>query len=251
MNTADALEYYLFERDKENKAKKDTFLARQYGADSGDALGIARKSNRQGATRVDTPASQVARHGRAAGAAFGGRIGGRDNRTGRVDSPTGTYAKMSKADRSAARKAIGGPMTRAKKHQQFSFDPLVHKADRTAKDNRGMTAPVKRKGDHPSVIAKQQNQLKAKSSNPAVPINVSQAASKESGGRVVFGRYYDAQGNYLGRTQGGQWIDGKTDPNAKSQLEIVKKLSELKSKKKTMTRDQLKNEIKSILKEYS
>lgn len=83
-----------------------------------------------------------------------------------------------------------------------------------------------------------------------VPDATKKAASKEGGGKVVFGRYYDSSGTYLGRTQGGKWVDAATDPNAQSQLEIVQKLEELKKSGKLsgMAINEKKQLIKNILK---
>jgi hypothetical protein len=83
-----------------------------------------------------------------------------------------------------------------------------------------------------------------------VPVQVQQAASKEAGGKVVFGRYYDAQGNYLGRSQGGKWVDASSDPNAKTQMEMYQKLMEIKSghyspKDKEMVKKMIREVMKS------
>lgn len=40
----------------------------------------------------------------------------------------------------------------------------------------------------------------------AVPPAVQQAASKQAGGKVSFGRYFDSSGKYLGKTSGGKWV---------------------------------------------
>jgi len=83
-----------------------------------------------------------------------------------------------------------------------------------------------------------------------VPAQVQQAASKEAGGRVLFGRYYDAQGNYLGRSQGGKWVDAASDPNAKTQMEMYQKLKEIESghyssKDKDMVKEMIREVMKS------
>jgi hypothetical protein len=82
-----------------------------------------------------------------------------------------------------------------------------------------------------------------------VPAQVRHAASREAGGKVVFGRYYDSRGQYLGRSQGGQWVDGKTDPNAQSQMEMYNKIQELLGKGYT-NRDKVhvKEMIREIVK---
>jgi hypothetical protein len=86
--------------------------------------------------------------------------------------------------------------------------------------------------------------------NAVAPAQVQ--AAVQSGGKVVFGRYYDAQGNYLGRSQGGQWIDGKSDPNAKTQLEMYNKLMEIESGKYTSKdRELVKEMIREIVKSCS
>jgi hypothetical protein len=84
----------------------------------------------------------------------------------------------------------------------------------------------------------------------SVPAQVQQAASKEAGGKVVFGRYYDGQGNYLGRSQGGKWVDAASDPNAKTQMEMYQKLKEIKSghyssKDKEMVKEMIREVMKS------
>lgn len=53
----------------------------------------------------------------------------------------------------------------------------------------------------------------ASSLNPVVPPQVQKAASKAAGGMVKFGKYYDATGKYLGKVQGGKWIDVSQDNN--------------------------------------
>jgi hypothetical protein len=83
-----------------------------------------------------------------------------------------------------------------------------------------------------------------------VPPQVQQAASKAAGGRVLFGRYYDAQGNYLGRSQGGKWVDASSDPNAKTQMEVYQKLMEIESghyssKDKEMVKEMIREVMKS------
>lgn len=60
------------------------------------------------------------------------------------------------------------------------------------------------------------------STSPAPP-QVQKAASKEAGGKIVFGRYFDASGKYLGRSSGGKWIDAAQD-NSTPQLESLLKL---------------------------
>lgn len=46
------------------------------------------------------------------------------------------------------------------------------------------------------------------------PDNVQKAASKQAGGKVVFGKYYDASGKYLGKSSGGKWVDAAQEPDA-------------------------------------
>jgi hypothetical protein len=82
------------------------------------------------------------------------------------------------------------------------------------------------------------------------PEAVKKAASKEAGGKVRFGRYYDAQGKYLGRSQGGQWIDAASDPNAKTQMEMYQKMMEIESghyssKDKEMVKEMIREVLKS------
>jgi hypothetical protein len=71
-------------------------------------------------------------------------------------------------------------------------------------------------------------------------------AAVQSGGKVVFGRYYDATGQYLGRSQGGQWVDAKSDPNAQRQLEMYNKIQELMGRGYT-TKDKAK--VKKVIRE--
>ena len=85
-----------------------------------------------------------------------------------------------------------------------------------------------------------------------VPAQVQQAASKESGGKVIFGRYYDAQGNYLGRSQGGKWVDPASDPNAKTQMEMYQKLKEIESKNyKKRDHKVVKQMLREVLRSYT
>lgn len=63
-------------------------------------------------------------------------------------------------------------------------------------------------------------------SNSPAPQQVKQAASKEAGGKVVFGRYFDATGKYLGRVSGGKWVDAAQDTTAPT-LENLLKLKEI------------------------
>ena len=64
----------------------------------------------------------------------------------------------------------------------------------------------------------------------AVPPAVQQAV--QSGGKVVFGRYFDGTGKYLGRTQGGKWMDASQD-TAQKQLEQLKEFRTTKSMRLT------------------
>lgn len=86
-----------------------------------------------------------------------------------------------------------------------------------------------------------------------VPAHVLRAVSgdkdKKNKGRIIFGKYYDAQGNYLGKTTGGKWIDPKDDPNPRSQLELYNKIKEVETKKYT-TKDKelVKEMVRKIIK---
>jgi hypothetical protein len=134
--------------------------------------------------------------------------------------------------------------------QRRSADPLQHRQDmrqgmapqvqHSAQNYRTMATMAQRaaSGDDDTHMSRSYGDLtplrpgapKSGGSTSSVPDQVRQAASKEAGGKVVFGRYYDARGQYLGRTQGGQWVDGKTDSNAQTQMEMYNKLQELKNK---------------------
>ena len=63
-------------------------------------------------------------------------------------------------------------------------------------------------------------------SNSPAPQQVQKAASKASGGKVVFGRYFDASGKYLGKVSGGKWVDASQDKTAPT-LENLLKLKEI------------------------
>jgi len=84
-----------------------------------------------------------------------------------------------------------------------------------------------------------------------VPPAVQQAASRDAGGKVLFGRYYDGQGNYLGRSQGGKWVDAVSDPNAKSMMEMYNKIKEIESMKHTAKdKEMVKEMIREVIKHY-
>jgi len=82
-----------------------------------------------------------------------------------------------------------------------------------------------------------------------IPPEVKQAASKEAGGRVVFGHYYDASGTPLGKTVGGEWIPA-SDPRYKNrQLEVYQKLEEIESKGyKIKDKEMVKEMIREVMK---
>lgn len=64
-----------------------------------------------------------------------------------------------------------------------------------------------------------------------------------------FGRYTDASGKTIGYTRKGQWVDAKTDPNAKTQMEMYNKLMEIKARKyKNSDREMVKEMIREIMK---
>jgi hypothetical protein len=109
----------------------------------------------------------------------------------------------------------------------------------------GLDGAIKLSGSGGDLSIKTGNTGQAK-----VPPAVFQATQK--GGKVTFGRYYDATGRYLGRTQGGKWVDAASDPQAKSQMEIVKKLSELKASGNLPTnRDELKEVVREVMRSCS
>jgi hypothetical protein len=86
-------------------------------------------------------------------------------------------------------------------------------------------------------------------SGSAAPAQVQ--AAVQSGGKVVFGRYYDARGQYLGRSLGGQWVDAKSDPSAQTQMEMYNKIMEIGSGKyKAGDREKVKKMIREIVKSY-
>jgi hypothetical protein len=80
------------------------------------------------------------------------------------------------------------------------------------------------------------------------PVNVINAVRQ--GGKVVFGRYYDGQGNYLGRSQGGQWVANKQvyAPDD-TQMEMYNKIKEIESKGYTAKdKEMVKEMIREIKK---
>jgi hypothetical protein len=102
----------------------------------------------------------------------------------------------------------------------------------------------------PTLVRTGRSSMNQRNVSGTVPPQVKKAASKEAGGRVVFGRYYDAQGNYLGRSQGGKWVDAASDPNAKTQMEMYQKLMEIESghyssKDKEMVKEMIREVMKS------
>lgn len=58
--------------------------------------------------------------------------------------------------------------------------------------------------------------------SPAPP-EVVKAASKQAGGRIVFGRYFDRSGTYLGKSSGGKWVPASQD-SSPSKLESLIRL---------------------------
>jgi len=102
----------------------------------------------------------------------------------------------------------------------------------------------------PALVRTGRNVMNQRDAGGAAPPQVKQAASKEAGGRVLFGRYYDAQGNYLGRSQGGKWVDAASDPNAQSMMELYQKLKEIESghyssEDKEMVKEMIREVMKS------
>ena len=160
--------------------------------------------------------------------------------TGRT--PT-TMAAVKQAD-------TAGSYVDAARAGKQSTDKLASRPGRAAFSNLKQVMQTDRNSDTPDTYmgANPDGTMKAS----PVPAQVQQAASKDAGGRVVFGRYYDSSGKYLGRSQGGKWVDAAGDPSAKSQMEIVKKLSELKASGNLPTnRDKLKEVVREVIRSCS
>ena len=87
--------------------------------------------------------------------------------------------------------------------------------------------------------------------NSPAPPNVISAV--QQGGKVIIGRYYDAQGNYLGKSQGGQWIPNKQtyapDDTQLRELELYNKIKEIESNGyKVKDKEMVKEMIREVLK---
>jgi hypothetical protein len=153
-----------------------------------------------------------------------------------------------------------GSMDQVKPSRRANYDSTANQATRSSATHYGDVDPVSAIGKdkllrrglydpaHDSISQWQGTDSSGVAKPSPVPMQVQRAASKDAGGKVRFGRYYDAQGNYLGRSQGGQWIDGKSDPNAKTQMEMYNKLMEIESGKYTSKdRELVKEMIREVV----
>jgi hypothetical protein len=93
--------------------------------------------------------------------------------------------------------------------------------------------------------------VKIPSNSPAPPDVM---AAINQGGKIIIGRYYDAQGNYLGKSQGGQWVPNKQtyapDDTQLRELGLYNKIKEIESngykvKDKEMVKEMIREALKS------
>jgi len=91
---------------------------------------------------------------------------------------------------------------------------------------------------------------------PRVPVNSPAPQDVRNkvlaGGEIKVGKYYDAQGNYLGKSQGGQWLANKqTYAPDDSKLEMYQKIKEIESMGyKVSDKELVKEMIRELMRKH-
>jgi hypothetical protein len=145
----------------------------------------------------------------------------------------------------------GAAIAAAQSKQSSQTDTPVSATNRLAqaRSAAGNSKPSGMFGGSPKPnVAAQPGGQTTQNMSSVAPTNVQ--AAVQQGGKVAFGRYYDASGKYLGRSQGGKWVDAASDPNAKTQMEMYQKMMEIESgryssKDKEMVKEMIREVMKS------
>jgi hypothetical protein len=135
-----------------------------------------------------------------------------------------------RAQRAAASTAIAARSSPGAGRDQYPGGTFTASGDMTKMHNRkwGDTSPNADPTNRQD-LQHQGTYASGRAKESPVPADVRASASKTKGGKVVFGKYYDSSGQYLGRTQGGKWVPGASDPDAHLQVEFYNKLMEIES----------------------